>query len=309
MKIGLIDVDGHNFPNLVLMKLSAYHKQLSDNVEWYMPFNHYDLVYLSKVFTFTPDYLYHINAERIVKGGTGYDVKSKPLPYNVEHIYPDYNLYNITNKAIGFLSRGCPRNCSFCIVGSKEGTTSKKVANLSEFLRGQKNIVLLDPNILACRQWDELLEQLEYSNAVIDFSQGLDARLLNLNKIKALERLKIKRIHFAWDNYNDRSVILPKLELFASSSIMPHKHNAMCYVLVNYNTTIEQDLDRIYTLRELGFWAYVMVYDRNKAPSITLAMQRWCNNRIIYAKCPNFKQYMHLETKQDKSQLDLFLSI
>ena len=165
MKIGLIDVDGHNFPNIPLMKISAWHKQNGDSVEWYNPMfsGHMDKVYLSKVFSFTPDYQYFIDADEVVRGGTGYCIstvngkevfdeeKNIELPPEVEHIYPDYSLYGITDTAYGFLTRGCPRGCEFCHVKCKEGRKSVKVADLSEFWRGQKNIVLCDPNILACR--------------------------------------------------------------------------------------------------------------------------------------------------------------
>ena len=176
MKVGLIDVDGHNFPNIPLMKLSAYHKQKGDSVEWYQPLfsGHMDIVYMSKVFSFTPDYEYFIDAEKIVKGGTGYAIKlvdgkekydkaiDTPLPKKIEHIYPDYSIYPDLTKdtAYGFLTRGCPRGCDFCHVAPKEGRCSVKVADLSEFWKGQKKIVLCDPNILGCPEHMELLQQL-----------------------------------------------------------------------------------------------------------------------------------------------------
>ena len=137
--IGLIDVDGHNFPNLPLMKISAYHKQMGDDVEWWLPLNHYDKVYVSKVFTFTPDIETCINADEVVYGGTGYGLKNN-LPDEIEHMYPDYSLYPELTKdtAYGFLTRGCPRACPFCIVAEKEGRKSVKVADLNEFWDGQK---------------------------------------------------------------------------------------------------------------------------------------------------------------------------
>ena len=156
MNIGLIDVDGHNYPNLPLMKLSAWHKRKGDNVEWYIPTQHgfplppMDKVYMSKVFSFTPDYPYYVNADEVIKGGSGYCIsfvegreifdksKDRELPAEVEHIYPDYGLYGITDTAYGFLSRGCPRGCDFCHVAAKEGRCSHKVADLSEFWHGQK---------------------------------------------------------------------------------------------------------------------------------------------------------------------------
>lgn len=318
MHIGLIDVDGHNFPNLALMKLSAYHKRRGDEVEWYDPFSRYDLVYKSKVFADTPDYNYVINADRIIKGGTGYAIhgaggehyrkEDDPvLPYEVEHIYPDYALYNITDTAYGFLTRGCPRGCSFCIVSGKEGRCSHKVADLSEFWSGQKNIVLCDPNILACREWKDLLGQLVNSEANIDFNQGLDARMLTEEKCLAIETLKLKRIHFAWDRYEDKDKVLPKLKMFSEiCKIKRYTHNAIVYVLVNHGSTIEQDLERIYTLRELGYWAYVMVYDKPHAPRVIRDMQRWCNNRLIFARCPRFEDYNKTEQKEDDRQLMIF---
>ena len=317
MRIGLIDVDGHNFPNLALMKLSAWHKAQGDDVGWYDPFSRYDLVYKSKVFSATPDYQFIINADKVVQGGTGYAIHGAggehyckaddpALPDEVEHIYPDYGLYGITDKAIGFLTRGCPRGCLFCIVAGKEGRRSVKVADLSEFWSGQKNIVLCDPNILACPDWRDLFQQLADSMATIDFNQGLDARMLTEEKIAAIERLKIKEIHFAWDRYEDKAAVLPKLKMFAESDAMPNSHNAICYVLVNHGTTIEQDLERIYTLRDLGYWAYVMVYDKPHASRTIHDMERWCNNRFIFPKCPRFEDYGKVEEVKDERQLTLF---
>jgi hypothetical protein len=315
MKVGLIDIDGHNYPNLVLMKLSAYHKKHGDNVEWYDMFSHYDLVYKSKVFTFTPDFGYIINADKVVSGGTGYAIhgaggesyikeEDTMLPDEIEHIYPDYSLYGITDTAYGFLTRGCPRGCKFCIVGKKEGLCSRKVADLKEFWNGQKNIVLNDPNILACREWRNLLKQLADSGALVDFNQGLDARLLTEEKCKALEKVRIKEIHFAWDRYEDKDKVLPKLQMFSEiCKKKPYMHNAIVYVLVNHTSTIEQDLERIYTLRELGYWAYVMVYDKANAARIYKDLQRWCNNRFIFARCPRFEDYNKVERKEDKRQL------
>lgn len=305
-QIGLIDVDGHNFPNIPLMKLSAYHKSIGDSVEWYDPMfsGHLDKVYMSKVFSFSPDYLYHIDADEIVKGGSGYCIslvngrevfdKSKDieLPPEIEHIYPDYSLYNITDTAYGFLSRGCPRGCHFCHVEAKEGRASRKVADLSEFWRGQKNIVLCDPNILACRQWKDLLQQLIDSKAWVDINQGLDIRLMTEEKAEMIKRIKCKNLHFAWDRYEDKGKILPKFEMF--KRITGIDARKLCvYVLCNFNTTMEQDLERIYTLRDMGYWAYVMLYDKENIPkgSDLRRMARWVNNRFVFAKCKTFEEY------------------
>ena len=309
MRIGLIDVDGgKRFPNLALMKISAWHKVHGDTVEWYdaMFGGHFDKVYLSKVFSFTPDYELPIDADEIERGGSGYCIdmedgkevfhkeRDKHLPDEVEHIYPDYSLYPALTQdpAFGFLTRGCPRGCDFCIVKDKEGRCSTKVADLSEFWRGQKNIVLCDPNILACRDWKDLLQQLIDSRAWVDFNQGLDIRLMTEEKAEMLGHIKVKEIHFAWDRYEDRDKILPKLARFARvTNQRPHSHNAIVYTLVNFSTTLDQDLDRIYTLRDLGYWPYVMVYDKQNCAKVYRRLQRWVNMRATFATVKRFEDY------------------
>ena len=307
MRIGLIDVDGHNFPNLALMKLSAWHKAQGDSVEWYQPMfsGHMDKVYMSKVFSFTPDYEYFIDADEVIRGGSGYaitlengkEVYNKnldaPLPDEIEHMYPDYSIYGITDTAYGFLSRGCPRGCSFCHVAAKEGRKSYKVADLSEFWSGQKNIVLCDPNILACRDWKDLMQQLIDSKAWIDINQGLDIRLMTAEKAEMIKQMKVKELHFAWDRYQDKDIIVPKLKEFKAITKLDIR-KLIVYVLCNYDTTLEQDLERIYTLRELGYWAYVMLYDKEHIPRghTYKKLQRWVNNRFIFAKCKTFEDYI-----------------
>ena len=312
MRIGLVDVDGTGrFPNIALMKISAFHKARGDTVEWYDPLwgGRFDKVYLSKVFSFTPDYEYPINADEVERGGTGYCIslvngkevfdqsKNKNLPYEIEHIYPDYSLYPELTKdtAYGFLTRGCPRGCDFCIVEKKEGRCSVKVADLSEFWRGQKNIVLCDPNILASREWKDLLQQLIDSRAKVDFNQGLDIRLMTEEKARMIASMRIKEIHFAWDRYEDKDKVLPKLKLFADvASPKIHKkkvHNAIVYTIVNFSTTLEQDLERIYTLRDMGYWPYVMIYDKEHCARVYRDLARWVNNRFIFGSCKRFEDY------------------
>lgn len=305
MRVGLIDVDGRNFPNIALMKLSAHCKREGDTVEWYTPFGErYNVVFMSKVFSFTPDYDLVINADRVVKGGTGYCIslingkevfdkaENIVLPEEIEHIYPDYSLYNITDTAYGFLTRGCPRGCEFCIVVKKEGKCSRKVADLSEFWNGQKNIILCDPNILACKDWRMLLQQLIDSKANVDFNQGLDIRLMTEEKAQMLNQIKIREIHFAWDRFEDKELVLEKLKMYAEvGKFKPGSHNAIVYTIVNFDTTFEQDLERIYTLRKLGYWAYVMIYDKKHCQQRYKDLQRWVNNRFIFAKCEKFEDY------------------
>ena len=306
-RIGLIDVDGHNYPNLPLMKISAWHKKQGDHVEWYDPMfsGHMDKVYMSKVFSFTPDYIYPIDADEVEKGGSGYCItlvdgkevydksKDKNLPYEIEHIYPDYSIYPDLTKdtAYGFLTRGCPRGCGFCHVGTKEGRCSYKVANLSEFWRGQKKIILCDPNILACPQHMELLQQLVDSKAKVEFNQGIDIRLVNDRNLELLKQIRLEGIHFAFDRWQDKDIIEPKLREFATKTgFHRNKGRVMVYILTNFDTTIEQDLYRIQLCRELNFSPYPMIYDNEHADKVHKDMQRWCNN-FIFWKVPTFEEY------------------
>lgn len=292
MKVGLIDVDGHNFPNLALMKLSAWHKRQGDTVEWCFPLARYDLVYQAKVFddTYSPDIEWIPNADRIIKGGTGYGLDNT-LPSEIEHIYPDYSLYPSLTKdtAYGFLTRGCPRGCKFCIVGKKEGLRSVKVADLSEFWHGQKHIELLDPNILACKDRMRLLDQLVESKAVVNFNQGLDIRLTNEMVADRLSRMRIKRLHFAWDN--PEQDLTPYFKRFTEAYSRKSSSTKVVYVLVNFDSTMEQNLYRIYTLRDLGYDPYVMVYDKPHASKEIKDLQRWVNNRFVFRKCEKFEDY------------------
>ena len=293
MKIGLVDVDGHNFPNLALMKISAWHKKQGDSVEWCFPMEHYDIVYQSKVFdeTYSPDINWYPNADKVIKGGTG-DGLDNNLPYEIEHIYPDYSIYPELTKdtAYGFLTRGCPRGCKFCIVAEKEGRKSYKVADLKEFWKGQKNIVLLDPNILACREHPDLLQQLIRSKAYVDFNQGLDIRLTNEENIALINQVKVKQIHFAWDNAKDD--LKPYFERYkALATHKPHGGYGMVYCLTNFGSTMEENLYRIYTLRDLGYDPYVMIYDKPNAPKDIKNLQRWCNNKFIFKSCKIFEDY------------------
>ena len=316
MRIGLIDVDSHRFPNIPLMKLSAWHKQHGDSVEWYNPLFHsigeqFDIVYMSKVFSFTPDFPYGINAKEVRKGGSGYAIilqggvetyrkeLDQDLPYEVEHIYPDYSLYpELTeDTAYGFLTRGCPRGCGFCHVASKEGRRSYKVADLSEFWRGQKKIILCDPNTLACPDHMELLQQLVDSGAKVNFNQGLDIRHVNDDNLELLKRVNLESIHFSFDRWQDKDVIEPRLRAFAEKTGY-HRNNGrvMVYILTNYDTTIEQDIYRIQLCRELNFSPYPMIYDKKHADPIYKKLQRWCNNFIFWS-CPTFEEYSRKDIK------------
>ncbi len=308
MNIGLYDVDGHNFPNLPLMKISAYHKAKGDTVEFALPIKHYDRVYVSKVFgdeyTEMPGVCF--TADEIIYGGTGFAItiengkekyhrdRDPALPYEIEHIYPDYSLYPEYTKdtVYGFLSRGCCNNCDFCIVSKKEGSCSQKVANLSEWWSGQKNIVLLDPNILACPDRKELLQQLIDSKAKVEFSQGLDARFITPEIAEMLKQIKTKMWHFAFDFMTNESKIISGLNTFREI-VNPNPRIAVVYCLTNYNTQFWEDFYRIKMIKSVNFTPDVRIYRKASLPKrhILKDLQRWCNNRFLYQGIPNFWDY------------------
>ena len=292
MRIGLCDIDSHNWPNLCLMKLSAYHKARGDHVEWWRPEGRYDRVYKSRVFTdtYSQDTITVTNAGEVVCGGTGYG-PGPNLPDEVEHTYPDYSIYpQFSGIAYGFLSRGCPRNCGFCLVSDKEGRRSIQVADLAEFWNGQKEVKLLDANLLACPDHEKLILQLAESRAYVDFSQGLDIRLITPDNVALLNRVRTKTVHFAWDNPD--MDLTPYFRRFLELTAIKNFRKRKVYVLTNYGSTHEQDLYRVETLRGLGFDPYVMVYDRPSAPPITRQLQRWVNNKRIFHTVPSFADYI-----------------
>ena len=322
MNIGLYDVDSHNFPNLALMKISAWHKAHGDDVEFVdieLPIKHYDKVYISK--TFGEEYSkmadYYPNADELVFGGTGFAItiengkevyhkdRDLNLPYEVEHIYPDYSLYpELTKgKAYGFLTRGCCNNCDFCIVSKKEGLCSVKVADLSEFWRGQKEIVLLDANILACKDKMELLRQLADSDAWVDFTQGLDARFFTVEVAQALNFIKKKVVHFAFDFMKNEKAIVRGLNIYRDYC-KPNDKDSV-YILTNFDTTIKEDLYRVKKVQEAGLLPDIRIYRKSTAPRILRDLQRWCNNRILY-RSTSFMDYV--PRADGKSVRELYFS-
>jgi hypothetical protein len=272
------------------MKISAWHKDRGDSVEWWNGLIYYDRVYKAKVFDFTEDIASVIQADEVLQGGTGYDLQNR-LSDEIESCCPDYELYRgFDDTAYGFLTRGCPRSCGFCIVSEKEGRRSRKVADLNQFHRGQKNIKLLDPNLLSCVDHMPLLYQLRNSGATVDFTQGLDARLLTDENIRLITEIKTSMIHFAWDSDKQSDLILDRLRAFRKVS-KDDMRKLSVYVLTNFDTGFEFDLERIYRLREMGYTPYVMVYDKANAPSRIRYLQRWCNNKVIFRTCERFEDY------------------
>src|SRR3990167_852671 len=245
INIGLIDVDSHNFPNLALMKISAWHKNQGDAVEFATMFGQYDLIYKSKVFSFTSDNEYIYKCDKYIAGGTGYGFTDLWLENKVVHVCPDYQLYNC-DQAYGFLTRGCIRNCSWCIVPEKEGKISAH-ADIEEFLSNKKSAVLMDNNVLAHGHGIEQIEKIIKLKIKIDFNQGLDCRLVDNTIAKLLSQVKwIKYIRFSCDNNSQKKQIENTVKLLNKYGIPASR--IFVYMLIN---DVEESTERAYFLRSL----------------------------------------------------------
>ena len=279
MKIGLIDVDGHNFPNFALMKIASYHRQRGDEVEWVNGFERYNRIYKSKVFTFTPDDLTAYQADEIIQGGTGYDIKSR-LPDEIEaHRGLDYSIYPQHPFSIQFYSRGCIRHCPFCLVHDKEGG----IRSVDPVTWNPKAewIEVLDNNFFAAPDWRDAIADLRKQRLPVKF-HGVDVRIMDEEQAEALNSVKMKGyVHIAWD--------LPQLDLTErlqamTKYIKPYK--IVCYVLIGFNSTREQDLFRLRTLKRLGIYPFVQAYrdyeNKRKPSQYERDLARWANRAWLF---------------------------
>ena len=329
MKVGIIDADligkkKNTFPNLACMKISAWHKKQGNTVELildYAAVENYDKVFVSKVFTDTPVPSGILSLPWVEYGGTGFFYDKAPqLPYEIEHIMPDYHLYDewvktclykgvsgkslqyYTDFSIGFATRGCFRKCSFCV--NKNCDKSIKQNNISEWVdESRPYICLLDDNVFACPDWRDVFKELQATGKRFQFKQGCDERLLTDEKCEALFK-KSKWIGdyiFAFDNYKDKELIIQKLDLL-------RKHTTkMCkfYCFCGYN----QDADiydnefwvndlyelflRIEILMKYGCLSYIMRHENyNKSPfrGMYITVARWCNQPSFYKKM-SFREF------------------
>lgn len=292
MNVALVDVDGHNFPNLALMKISAWHKAHGDDVEWYAPlFSRPDKIYASKVFTFTADYPYFPSDVEIVKGGTGYNVSTR-LHFDVESIPPDYSIYPQFPEAYGFLTRGCIRRCPWCIVPEKEGSIHA-VSTIQTIAAERKGVVLMDNNFLAADPYfvDTQLHAIIRDGIKVDFNQGLDARLVDGYIAGLLAKIKwIKYPRFACDTTSMLPIVIGVVEQLRGWG---YKGEVFVYILA---MDVDSALERINTLRTfderiIPFCQPYRDLTTNAPPSASLKrLARWCNMQSV-RKTVQFEAY------------------
>lgn len=271
-KIGLIQLDG-KMPNLALMKLATWHRQKGDDVR---------IIDLSSLG------INKWHGSKIFMGGSGYDVKQN-LPSEIDAQIPDYDLFNI-DYSLGFTSRGCIRDCGFCIVKEKEGNYSEK-----EFKKDIKhvNYIIMDNNFLASKIWKEKLQFFIHNNIKVNFNQGLDIRLIDdekaemLSKVKYYNRTFTRRcIYFAFDNPIMENLFKEKINILKKYI---KSYQIMIYILVGFNTDFDQDMKRFEIVNELGCDPYIMIFNNRKDDKKLRDFARWVNKRI-YRKC-KFEEY------------------
>lgn len=289
MKIGLIDVDGHHFPNIALMKIASWHRQQGDSVEWAMPiFESYDRIYASKIFTFTDDFNpLEYTAKEIVRGGTGYDIKSR-LPDEIDrHTGLAYDLYPQYPFSVQFYSRGCIRNCPFCLVREKEGSIHS--VEPMQWNPKAKWIEVLDNNFFANPNWRNAIEDLKAQNLPVKF-HGVDVRIMNEEQAAAIKSLKLNgNVHIAWD--------LPQLDLTSQLKAITKyikPYNITCYVLIGFNSTRDQDIFRLRTLKKIGILPFVQPYrdftNPTRVGQYEKDLARWANRAWLF-KTIDFMDY------------------
>ncbi len=332
-KLGIIDADlldnGTRHPNLACMKISAYYKDKGYNVsllDSYENLDSYNLVFISKVFTFTkvPMTIFKrgickdINhpedslKKNIRIGGTGfYYDKAEDLPYEIEHHMPDYSLYEdyILEKikngeprsryvdyldfSIGFATRGCFRKCDFCV--NKKYNNVFIASPIKEFFDESKpKIYLWDDNFMASPDFNSILDDLIATGKPFQFRQGLDIRLMTGEKAMRLAKVKYYGDYiFAFDHIEDKDIISRKLELWRRYS----NKSTKLYVLTGYDSQDEVDIkntfERIKILMKYGCLPYIMRYEdykNSRFNSMYIQIARWCN-QPQFIKKQSFRQY------------------
>jgi hypothetical protein len=294
MNIGLYDVDS-TIPNLALMRLSAYHKERGDSVEWFLPMMNdadFDKVYASAVFRDLPnddlsDHSY-LRPGQMEIGGSGWDLH-KNLPAEMERMAPDYSIYGYKHN-IGFAMRGCRFRCSFCDVPAKEGRP--KAANTIAELWTQRTsnfLVLLDNDFFGNPEWRERIVELRKYDLKVCFSQGLNIRIITDEQCAALAsvrfwniKLSRRQVYFAWDRFKDEKLIDAGIQRVFSAGIKAWQ--MAFFILIGYDTTPEQDYYRVMKIHNLGADPFAMPYRKNDV--YQKAFARWVNHRAIFNSVP-----------------------
>jgi hypothetical protein len=286
MQIGIIDVDGHSgFPNLPLMKISAWHKEQGDEVEMFPFFGHKDKVYLSKVFTFTPDFATEIDADEIIRGGTGYRDYGK-MDNKFEAMKPDYSLYPKIDYAVGFLTRGCIRKCDWCVVPQKEGHIRANSTWQTIKRADSKKLVLLDNNVLASDFGISQIEEMgsEDVDVSVDFNQGLDARLITAKIAKKLAALTwIRYIRLSCDTLAMLPAIRKAMKNLEKYGVKPYK--IFVYVLVK---DIDDAHKRVVALDKMGVAPFAQPFRDIEGTEPSREQKdfaRWVNKKQIFHSC------------------------
>lgn len=308
MRIGLVDVDGFGrkkkwganvYPNIALAKISRYHKERGDEVEWAAPLAHYDVVYKSKIFSYSHDDGFVYDADRIMCGGTGYDIDSR-LPEEVDRLQPDYAIYPQVpdNYAYGFLTRGCPNKCPWCVVPKKEGLIKPYMDCDEIAIEGRNHLVLMDNNILASGDYaKEQLEKIASRGYVIDFNQAMDARLMTVDYARLLVKCKWigNRIRFGCDTTAQIVQCERAMGMLAQEGF---RGEFFLYTMIGGKNDFEESFNRVdYWHKRMkecrkNKWVntpypYVQPYrDLNNAgeiiPQWQKDMARWCNKRMVF---------------------------
>ena len=294
-KIGLIDVDQTSFPNIALGKIARYHKAVGDEVEWVDPLfgEGYDKVYMSKIFTFSPDYDYPIEADEIDRGGTGYDMHKK-LPTEIDMLQPDYDFLGVPkDTAYGFITRGCPNKCKWCVVPIKEGKQVPYMDVDDIAIEGRKKLILMDNNILASDYGLEQIEKIIKKGYRVDFNQALDARLVTEDIAKILAQVKwIDVIRFGCDTHRQIEECRKAMAMIDKYRKTPAQY--LLYTMIGDD--IEEDYERLSAFRDAGRVRIVgqPYRDFNNPyqviPQWQKDMARWAMRRELYASC-DFKDF------------------
>ena len=313
--IGLIDVDG-KLPNLALMKISNYYKSMGGQVEFVRPDagrNYYEKIYASAIFQKSHDKcrkLQEYYGDRIEIGGTGWDIE-KRLPPEIESMKPDYDLYKadmiypnikgimtkerkkkkaqqIVDAGIGFTSRGCIRKCPFCFVPKKEGEF-RQDQEIKDIINQRRNVIILhDNNLTADPNCIDKLHEIRDRNLIVDINQGCDVRLMTPEIAQAMSEVHhLRSLHYAWDLMGFENQVLEGIKIM-SKFIPTSRH--MCFCLVGFNTSFEEDMYRVKKLTEIGVRPYIMRYNERRDDIRLNHFARWVN-AFIYKAVPDFEDY------------------